>query len=185
MFVAAAGCKKPAPPIARPTPPPVATEAADANRRPLRRRRSRNPGPCRPSRSPRTRSPGATSATSTRTRRSSRCSSPWTAPRSMQGAAGAQCQRRDHEEIPDLGDLRRRARRRARHGGIQSGARGEAGDVGPHLSRLARHFRDRLRTVSYGKEFPFDPATTRPPGRKTAGRSSCLRASRNRAFEEK
>ncbi len=33
MLVAAAGCKKPAPPIARPTPPPAAT-ASDANRPP-------------------------------------------------------------------------------------------------------------------------------------------------------
>ena len=36
---------------------------------------------------------------------------------------------------------------------------------------------DRLRTVSYGKEFPFDPATTRRPGPRTGGRSSCLPAS--------
>ena len=34
MFVAAAGCKKPAPPIARPTPPPVATTPSDTNRPP-------------------------------------------------------------------------------------------------------------------------------------------------------
>ena len=50
--------------------------------RPRRRRRSRSRGRCRPSRSPRIRSRRATSATSTRTRRSSRCSSPSTAPRS-------------------------------------------------------------------------------------------------------
>ena len=34
MLAAAAGCKKPAPPIARPTPPPVSTPAPDANRPP-------------------------------------------------------------------------------------------------------------------------------------------------------
>jgi peptidoglycan-associated lipoprotein len=34
MLAAAAGCKKPAPPIARPTPPPVATPPPDTNRPP-------------------------------------------------------------------------------------------------------------------------------------------------------
>ena len=73
------------------------------------------------------------------------------------GAAGAERQRGDHEEVPDLGDHHRRALRRARHGRVQSGARRAAGRRRAHLSRLARHSGDRLRTVSYGKEFPFDP----------------------------
>ena len=34
MLAAVAGCKKPAPPIARPTPPPITTAAPDANRPP-------------------------------------------------------------------------------------------------------------------------------------------------------
>ena len=47
--------------------------------------------------------------------------------------------------------------RRARHCRIQPGARRAAGAGGAQLPGLARHPADRLRTVSYGKEFPFDP----------------------------
>ena len=58
MLVAAAGCKKPAPPIARPTPPPARDRDPTRTGRRRRRRRSRSPGRCRPSRSPRIRSRG-------------------------------------------------------------------------------------------------------------------------------
>ena len=47
--------------------------------------------------------------------------------------------------------------RRARHGGVQPGARRTAGDGGQDLPDVARHLAPiGMRTVSYGKEFPFD-----------------------------
>ena len=47
--------------------------------------------------------------------------------------------------------------RRARHRRVQSGIGRAPGGGGADLSGVGRHSADRLRTVSYGKEFPFDP----------------------------
>ena len=66
-------------------------------------------------------------------------------------------QRRRAEEVPDVGDHRRRTLRRARHGRIQPRARRAPRGRGEDLPGVARHPADRVRTVSYGKEFPFDP----------------------------
>ena len=77
------------------------------------------------------------------------------------------------KQIPDLDRDDRRSLRRARHRRVQSG-----------IGRTARRRRarpiwcrsaspaDRLRTVSYGKEFPFDPGHDERRGRRTAARTS-------------
>ena len=95
------------------------------------------------------------------------------------GAAGAQRQRRDPEEVPDLGDHDRRALRRARHGRIQPGARRAARAGGADLSGVARHLRPtgsgRSATARSSRSIR---ATTRPRGRRTAGRTSWSPASR-------
>ena len=61
------------------------------------------------------------------------------------------------QEVPDVADHRRGPLRRARHGRVQPGARRAP-------RRAARNYlvslgipADRVKTVSYGKEFPFDP----------------------------
>ena len=151
--------KKQAAAVARPTPPPAGDRRSDANGRRRRRRRSPSRGRCRPSRSPRTRSPARDIGDINK-------NSPFqpvffALDSSEVDAAGQQALNANAEimkKYPTWVITDRRARRRARHRGIQSRARRAAGDGGADLSRVARH----LRPIGCGpsataRNFPFDP----------------------------
>ncbi len=76
--------------------------------------------------------------------------------REPRNAAG---ERRGPEEIPDVGHHDRRPLRRARNGRVQSGSWRAARRRGADVSLMSLGLdASRLRTVSYGSEFPFDPA---------------------------
>ena len=101
----------------------------------------REPSRCRPSRLPRdSLSVDRHRRASTRTRRSSRCSSPSTAPRSMRPAQQALNANAEMlKKYPTWVDHHRGTLRRARHGGIQPGARRAARAGGADLPGVARH----------------------------------------------
>ena len=102
---------------------------------------------------------GARSTRSTRTRRSSRCSSTTTARTiSAEAQKVARRERRRAEEEPDVGRSRSKgtATSAARPSTTSRSASAAPCAARTYLVSLGIPA-DRLRTVSYGKEFPFDP----------------------------
>jgi peptidoglycan-associated lipoprotein len=158
MLVLAAGCKKPAPPIARPTPPPDATSTADANRVPAPPTPVSEPRPVPPE-------PIAEDPISARDIGDINKNSPF------QPVFFAL----DSSEVDALAQktLNANAEIMKKYPTWVITVEGHADERGTAEYNLALGERramsartylvslgisaDRLRTVSYGKEFPFDP----------------------------
>ena len=158
LLVVAAGCKKPAPPIARPTPPPAATSTADANRPPAPPTPVSEPRPVPPE-------PIAEDPISARDIGDINKNSPFQpvffALDSFEVDATAQKALNANAEIMK------------KYPTWVITVEGHADERGTAEYNLALGERraisartylvslgvsgDRLRTVSYGKEFPFDP----------------------------